>query len=554
MSWNRKKSNLVQKTLGLKEEIVPVDLQDNALIMNELDKDIYHDMVDSYEAMSENLDSGLKEYAPFEHLSEDMFNSLFKYNAKMHESDEMKSFSRFNHKIMENLMESEDYEKLRKSTKFDLMGSAIGTEVMQQKAMDQINYFKSQYQQQKDTGQPMDDAAAGELIEQLNQQGQLQNQIDTLNNLNMPGGPGLTQTQANQLAQLQQQFMDLQNLIDGNVDGQEQLEDGMTNAMNDASHDAANEVSEVRDIVDSWGLDSGQSSRRISLDKRKKAIERIRRSNRLKELTDLIGRMKKVAMQKKKQKQPDGYSIKTIELGNQLEKVVPSELMKLANPSTKKDFVQRFHEKQLMQYKKNSIKSTGRGPVIVLHDKSGSMDGHKDDWSTALSLATLEVAQKEKRNYGYIPYESIVIQNMVKNIPAGELDPDDIMDIAEMSTRGGTNFMAPMNEAINCLTSDRYKKGDILFITDGDCGVTDQWLAEFKRKKEELKFYVNTVLINIGGGASRGTIEKFSDNIVTISHLTDLDEANAAKIFNIIEDEHKYADADEDGDDGSLGN
>jgi hypothetical protein len=117
--WNRKKGNLVQKTLGLKEEVKPIELQENALIMNEIDKDIYHDMVDSYEAMAENLDNGLKEYAPFDHLSEDMFNSLFKYNAKLHEADEMKSFDRFNHQIMENLMDYDDYQQLRKSTKFD---------------------------------------------------------------------------------------------------------------------------------------------------------------------------------------------------------------------------------------------------------------------------------------------------------------------------------------------------------------------------------------------------------------------------------------------------
>jgi uncharacterized protein with von Willebrand factor type A (vWA) domain len=326
----------------------------------------------------------------------------------------------------------------------------MGTEVLQSKAMEQIQYFKNQYKMQKETGQPMDDAAAGELIEQLNKQGQVQQQIDALNALNAPGGPGLTPQQAKQLAALQQQLMDLQDLIDDNTDGQEQLQNGMSDAIDSAARNAIDDVGEVRDIIEAWGLEAVNSSRRISLDKRKKAIERIRRSDRLKELTDLIGRMKKIAQQKKKQKLPDGHSIKTIEMGNQLERVAPSELMKLANPHMKKDFMQRYHQKQLMQYKKDSTKSTGRGPVVFLHDKSGSMDGTKDDWSTALALATLEVAQKEKRNYGYIPYESRVITKMVKNIPAGELDPDDIMDIAEMDTRGGTNFMAPMDEAIAC--------------------------------------------------------------------------------------------------------
>lgn len=555
MSWDRRrkqgKQNLVQKTLGLKEEVAPLELHENSLVMNEIDKDIYHDMVEQYDAMAENLDNGLKEYAPFDHLSEDMFNSLFKYNAKLRDADEVKSFSRFNHQIMDNLMESDEYENLRKATKFDLMGSAMGTEVLQNKAMEQIQYFKQQYAHKKKTGEDVDGADAGELIDQLNQAKNLQNQIDNLNGqATGPGGQGLSKAQQQKLAQLQQQMMDLQDLIDDNEDGQQQLEDGMTDAMEQGAKNAIDDVQEVRDIVEAWGLDSGANNRKISLDKRKRAIERIRRSDRLKDLTDLIGRMKKIAMQKKKQKLPDGSAISNVELGNKIESVMPSEIMKLASPHTKKDFMHRFHQKQLLQYKKNDTKQTGRGPVIVCHDKSWSMEGVKDDWSTALSLAVLEVAQKEKRNYGYIPYESKVCENMVKNVPAGELDPDDIMDIAEFNVQGGTNFMAPLNEAVNCLTSDRYKKGDILFITDGDCGITPEWLDNFKKQKAEMQFYVNTVLINIGGGASRGTVDQFSDNVVTISNLTDLDEVNAKAIFNIIDDEDKYApDEDTESDD-----
>jgi uncharacterized protein with von Willebrand factor type A (vWA) domain len=550
MSWDRKKSNLVQDTLGLKENKGPVELHANTLHMNEIDKDIYHDMVEQYDAMRENLDDGLKEYAPFDNLSEDMFNSLFKYNAKLRDEDEVKSFSRFNHKIMDNLMESDEYDNLRKSTKFDLMSSAIGTEVMQDKAMEQIQYYKAQYAHKQKTGEDVDGADAGEFIDQLNRARQLQDDIDDLNLQGQGSGQGLSKAQQQQLAQLQQELMDLEDDMDDNAKGQQDLEDGMTDAMEKAAKDAADDVHEVRDIVESWGLGSQNSNKKISLDRRKRAIERIRRSDRLKKLTDIIGRMKKLAMQKKKQHVPDGHSIETVELGNRIESLAPSEIMKLASPATKKDFMHRYHQKQLLQYKKHDVKSTGRGPVIVCHDKSWSMGGAKDDWSTALSLAVLEVAQKEKRNYGYIPYEDRVCHQMVKNIPAGELDPDDIMDVAEFDLQGGTNFMAPLDEAVNCLNSDRYKKGDILFITDGDCAVTEQWLKDFKKKKKDMQFYVNTVLINIGGGASRGTVEKFSDNVVTISHLSDLDDANAKQIFNIIEDDQKFAADDEDDADG----
>lgn len=541
MSWGRKPKNAVKDTLGLKELKKLEELQANSIKMNEIDRDIYHDMVEQYDAMSDNLDAGLKEYAPFEHLSEDIYNSLYKYKAKMNDESDMKSFSQFNHSMMEEILESDAYDNLRKSTQFDMMSSAIGTEVLQGEAMDKINGYKEQFtKKQKGEAHDPDAAAAGDLIDKLNQQGKVQGKIDGL--LDGAGGvDGLSKAQAEKLAALQEQLMDIQDEIDANLDGQREMGKGMNDALDKGSKKAMDTVDEIREIVSAWGLEAGENGRRISIDERKRAIERVRRSPRLKELTDIIGRMKKLAMDKKKIKQPDGHAIETVELGNKLESVIPSEMMRLANPITKKDFMQRYHEKKLLQYKKNDTKSVGRGPVIVCHDKSGSMGGSRDDWSTALTLAMLEVAQKEKRNFAYIPYESAVIGSMVKNINVGELDPNDIMDIAELGVRGGTNFMAPMDEAVRCLSGDKFKKADIVFITDGDCGITPQWLAKFKKVKEEKQFYVNTVLINTGGGSvATGTIQQFSDNITTISNLAQLDDSNTKEIFRIVDDKDKY--------------
>uniref|UniRef100_UPI003B9841DC hypothetical protein n=1 Tax=Klebsiella pneumoniae TaxID=573 RepID=UPI003B9841DC len=78
---------------------------------------------------------------------------------------------------------------------------AIGTEVLQNKAMEQIQYYKSQYLEQQRTGQPQPGGDAGELIDQLNQAQNLQNQIDGLN-AKGSNGQGLTRAEANRLAQL----------------------------------------------------------------------------------------------------------------------------------------------------------------------------------------------------------------------------------------------------------------------------------------------------------------------------------------------------------------
>lgn len=537
--------NKVAKYLGLKNEVNKAPLSDNALIMHEIDKDIFQDYVERYPIMQENMDAGLKEYAPFSHLSEDIFNSLFKYSAKLHDAEDVKAFSQFNHELMSEVLESEEYDNLRKNTKFDPMASAIGTELLQSKSMEKIQYFKEQLRIQNETGQAMPGADAGELINQLNNVGNIQNGIDDFIS-GIPGGKkGMTAKEAKKLANMQSQLKDAQKAIDKNTKGQDEFVKEMSDKIDEAVSEAQTIVGDVRNVVDQWGLDGGVSGRRISLEQRRKAIERVRRSPRLKNLTDLIGRFKKIASSKKKQTVKNGHSIASVTTGDRIEDIIPSEWSKLNHPILKKDFYKRFSEKQLLQYVKNDIKSRGRGPVCVLHDKSSSMNGDgKDDWSTALALAMLEVAQKDKRNYAYIPYNGMVMHQMVKDIPAGELDPDDIMDIAELSPTGGTNFEYPLKLAMEFIEKSSYKKADILFITDGDASISDDFLKRFKTLKEDKKFFVHTVLINIGyGGASRATVETFSDHITTISNVADLDEANASAIFKMTESSSDITDA-----------
>lgn len=543
MRWN-KAINKVKDTLGLRDLDKVGQQTPNSVDMNEIDKDIYHDMVDTYDAMSDNLNDGLQEYAPFTNLSEDIYGALYKNKPQMNELEDMTSFTQFNHGIMDSLMNDDGFKDLHRSTKFDMLGAAIGTEVLQNAAMEQIMEYKAELTKKK-KGEAHDatKASAGEVIDNVNKQGDVQNKIDDL--LGGRDANELSKEEARKLATFQRQLMDLQDEIEANLDGAQEAANGMADATKKKIKDAIMDVAEVQDIVAAWGLEAGKNGTRISVDKRKAAIERVRRSDRLKKLTDIVGRMKKIAGEKKKKKLPEGHSIENVEVGNKLENILPSEMMKLAHPATKKDFYNRYQSGQLLQYKKSDVKKIGQGPVVFCHDKSSSMDNQRDDWATALALAMLEIAQKEKRNYAYIPYESHVIGNYVRNIFPGELDPDHIMDIAELSPRGGTNFMAPLDEAVKCLLSDNYKKGDIVFVTDGQCGIDPTWLKQFLALKKEKEFYVNAILINAGGGSvSTGTLTQFADNVVTISNLADLDDANTREIFRIADDKDKYAAGD----------
>ena len=52
-----------------------------------------------------------------------------------------------------------------------------------------------------------------------------------------------------------------------------------------------------------------------------------------------------------------------------------------------------------------------------------------------------------------------------------EIETKTVMDLAEYFPGGGTDFQRPLDAALECLQHARFKKGDVIFITDGECQV-----------------------------------------------------------------------------------
>src|SRR5262249_54823077 len=91
--------------------------------------------------------------------------------------------------------------------------------------------------------------------------------------------------------------------------------------------------------------------------------------------------------------------------------------------------------------------------------------------------------------------------------------------LAEYFPGGGTDFQKPLAAALDCLRRAPHRRGDIVFITDGECRVDPEWLREFKREKERLGFSLFSVLIDVGA-SSLGALKDFSDQITSVSQLT----------------------------------
>lgn len=69
---------------------------------------------------------------------------------------------------------------------------------------------------------------------------------------------------------------------------------------------------------------------------------------------------------------------------------------------------------------------------------------------------------------------------------------------------------------------------DILFITDGDCSVSDKFKQEFKRIKEEKEFACKGVLVDMGRSrSSDSTLKQFCDDVIRISNIADLTNSDS---------------------------
>jgi len=159
---------------------------------------------------------------------------------------------------------------------------------------------------------------------------------------------------------------------------------------------------------------------------------------------------------------------------------------------------------------------------VVCLDGSSSMAGDKEIWSKAVTLTLLEIARRQRRLFRSICFASAEtpLQILEMNTRARyDVEVEKVMDLAEYFPGGGTDFEKPLDAALDCLKHSRYKKGDIIFITDGECQVSPEWAEQFRKEKEKLGFSLFSILIDVGP-SSLGTLKEFSDRITTVSKLT----------------------------------
>ena len=521
----------VQDIMGLSNKRDILGYSYNSLEHYDIDIEIYEDIVAQSPVMQQTLEEGEELLPTFKYLHQDIFLSLYKYKADVLPETDMHISTRMNRGIIKNLINTPEYISLRQTCRLDQFNAALGTEIIGREAIEILKEALEQIQDLQKQKEAMDD-----LIEKEEEIDDLMEEIGDIDDLIKQAKANGNGGYAAQLAQEKQnkeeaaaRLKAMANKIAEECDDlldEDDLAGQISQVMGSTLDEAGQQVSEVSKLCEAWGLGTGEKCM-VAYQNKKDAIEKIRHSPNLSKLTDLVGRFKESAITEQKKKAKHGaVEIKGVTTGDKIQDTLPSDRMNLCNETTKGDFYRRMSEHGLLQYSKEAHKQKNKGPIIVCVDTSGSMSGDREIWSKALTVGVLEVAQMQKRDFACIIYSSYADDPIV--IKKNEISPQKIIECAEKFHSGGTDFESPLEKALELIKDSTFKDADILFITDGDCYVSDKFSKKYKQIKEEKEFKTMGVLVDMGRGhCSDASLKEFCDSITLVSNVADLKDGNS---------------------------
>ncbi|MEW2102250.1 VWA domain-containing protein [Streptomyces cellulosae] len=318
---------------------------------------------------------------------------------------------------------------------------------------------------------------------------------------------------------------------------------GVRSAARNAASAAAEAVRQEAALMRAWGVDAGETER-MPFEERARLAERLR-SGRLARWAELIGRFRQMAAGERARKVEHATGeLVGVTLGDDLSRVIPSELAVLGAPELRAVFAARYAAGELMLYDSRGEQGTGKGAVIACVDTSHSMYAEgpggvtREAWSKACALALLDQARHAGRDFVGILF-SAADKLQVFRFPGDRPAPvSDVLDFAETFLGGGTDFQRPLGTAAKILeeefdTASR-ARGDIVLITDDACEVSENWTRLWNEIKRRLDFRLFGIAIATPdtATASGSVLESLCDNLRTVDDLTDVH--TTADLFRVI--------------------
>lgn len=191
----------------------------------------------------------------------------------------------------------------------------------------------------------------------------------------------------------------------------------------------------------------------------------------------------------------------SIEFGDKIDRIIPSELSYFHNNSMKKRFYSKYIEKKLFNYsmlnieeeKKSNIKRE-KGPLIICMDSSSSMNGLPEEICKSIILFLYKECKKSHRDLYVISFGSIDEIDEL-NITDKDNGLSTLLSFLKKRFLGGTDFYSPLKRAFELIQNNEYKKCDILFLSDGIGKMEKTLLDDILNKKHINETKIFSILL-----------------------------------------------------------
>ncbi|TAK07883.1 VWA domain-containing protein, partial [bacterium] len=498
-----------KKTASPKRVLQPLPQNSCWIESDAYDRRAYNSLRSESPSLAEVEKNGATFLPHFPSLLQDLFCLLFKYNIIFLKEEDALPSASLNRILLNSLQQGKLYPILRELTLLDeakaglctlLLGEGLLTILKSEKVLTRRDMFDLwDIKKQEEI--------LGEKREELEEAEKLAEELPSAE-----GKKNLEKAKERLEGELDGAEASLRHKARQLKEDLGQLENKLTSHFQAEAIKVAQQLEDAAEEAEHWGVTLG-SGYRSPPGRKLELGKRLAGNEKLKKLARMVGRMKFHALAlRKKIFERSSEEILEVERGDFVSRLLPHELLTLSHPILRKDFQRRFLDQELLQYSLRGIEEKGKGPMVVCLDGSSSMAGEKEIWSKAVTLTLLEIARRQRRLFRSICFSSddTPLQILDMNPRAHyELEMEKVMDLAEYFPGGGTDFQKPLDAALDCLKKSRYKKGDIVFITDGECQVTPEWAERFRDEKEKLGFSLYSILIDVGP-SSLGTLKEFS--------------------------------------------
>lgn len=432
-------------------------------------------------------------WSSYPEMMRDAARALFDFDEpELRPQEEVRPSHHLNREVAANWMTSAAFRDARPYSRRNELESLFGAMAAGAELQEQAQGVLAEHiARSEQMGEQEQDAqTADDMMEKLRKRAR--KQLDAAGQVD----PKTVKQMKQQVAKRQAARTNLANLL------QQQQQAGMTGAARTAAAAMAQAAQDAIDAVGSLPGITGGSAHNLSPDQQIALAEKWAANTQLRDVAKMLGRMIRDVKFKREARTKN---VKTepvdITTGRDFDLLLPTELATAYMPTMKPLFLKRFAESSLLQYQMSGKAPAGKGPIIAVHDGSGSMSGEPFVWATSLCLTLLTIAHREKRPFAGIEFGTST-QIKTWYFPKGQaVDPDQVLDYASHFYGGGTSIVSGLQTAYDiCKDEDEFRTADVILISDGQDYFREPD-ALLKREFAELHVRIHGISILTGDNA-----------------------------------------------------